>query len=163
MAPEPELLPTFEHGPFILAASLCERVLEEKDGVKSAIRMIDQLNRAYFGPTPPAQMEAFQQQLALLIRLKAGAARGNYQVSVRVRKPSNAESATEPLIIQPVHFPGPDDAGIDIVANLILGIDEAGPWWFDVYLNETRAVCIPMRIVYFPQPTRQSGLPPGIG
>lgn len=159
MSPEPQSLPDFTHGPFLLAASICEHVLEEKDGVKSAIRMIDQFNRSAIGTNPPPIMEPFQRQFGLLLRLKAGAARGSHQLEVRVRKPTQEAGAVEPAIIQPVHFPGPDDAGIDLVVNMIMTFDEEGPWWFDVYFDQQRMVRIPLRIVYFRQPITRGGVP----
>ena len=56
--PEPDLHIDPQIGPFI-SALLCERVLEEREGVKSAIRIIDQLNRQAGGTPPHATMESF--------------------------------------------------------------------------------------------------------
>ena len=159
MPPEPSLEQNFEFGPYLLAAVICERVMEEKDGVKSAIRMIDQLNRTAVGPNPPPEMEPFQKELGLLLRFKAGGARGTYQVEIRLRKPSRTESDAELGMIHTIHFPGPDDSGLDIIGNLMLQIDEVGTWWFDVYLNEKRVVRIPLRVVYLPQTIRRTGIP----
>ena len=41
----------FDQGPYLSAALLCEKVLEEKDGVKSAIRIIDRVTRTVTGPS----------------------------------------------------------------------------------------------------------------
>lgn len=38
-------------GPFLSAALLCEKVLVEQDGIKSAIRIIDRVTHAVLGPT----------------------------------------------------------------------------------------------------------------
>jgi hypothetical protein len=42
-------------------------------------------------------------------------------------------------------LPGPDDAGVDIVLNTIMKIDQVGTWWFDIYVNDERWVRLPLR------------------
>jgi len=156
MSPEPEYKPNPSLGPF-LSALLCEKILEEKDGIKTAVRIIDQINRGAMGveQSPPSVMPSFDYPIGLLIRLKAGAARGMYQVNVRIVKPSN-ESAGE--INHPVHLPGPDDSGIDIVLNAALSIDQVGTWWFDISVNGERWTRVPLRVVYFPHTVKHPGM-----
>ncbi len=153
MSPEPEYKANPTLGPF-LSALLCEKILEEKDGIKTAVRIIDQINRGAMGVglSPPSVMPSFEYPIGLLVRLKAGAARGMYQVNVRIVKPSN-ESAGE--INHPVHLPGPEDSGIDIVLNAVLSIDQVGTWWFDIYLNDERWTRVPLRVVYLPQTVKR--------
>jgi len=59
-------------GPFLAAAVICEKILEERDGVKSAIRIVDRVTRTVVGPSPPEEMEPFDWDGALLIKLKSG-------------------------------------------------------------------------------------------
>lgn len=147
MSPEPEYRADPTLGPFINAL-LCEKILEEKDGIKSAVRILDQIDRGAFGEAPPLNMEPFEFPLGLLIRLKAGAARGMYQINVKILKP-NGEKAGE--LNHPVHLPGPEDAGVDIVLNAVMKIDQVGTWWFDIYVGDVRWMRLPLRIVYLPQ------------
>lgn len=156
MPPEPDFQPEPTIGPLLQTAILCEKVLEERDGVKSAIRIIDQINRAAWGVTPPAMMEPFPYSIAMLLRLKAGAARGTYRIDVRIMKPSNEVAGT---MSHPVYFPGPDDAGTDVVVNMQLQFDEAGTWWFEILVEDKRWMRVPLRIVYLPtkQPTGPGG------
>ena len=117
----------FADGPHLQAAVLCEKVLVEQDGVKSAIRMFDRHTRTTAGPTPPMEMEPFTMDANLLLRFKSGSARGTYQLQVNLQKPSGES-------IQPVngtvHFEGEDDRGTDVVANLVLELDMTGLYWF---------------------------------
>ncbi len=138
----------FERGPFLLCAITCEKVLEEKDGVKSAIRMIDRITRTVVGPSPPKEMEPFERDLNLLIRLKSGSARGAYPLEVRLVKPSGE---SPPPLLQTVYFEGEEDRGIDIVANMRIKFDLTGVYWFHVYLDGVRLTQIPLRIIYMPQ------------
>ena len=153
MSSEPEYKANPTLGPF-LNAFLCEKILEEKDGIKTAVRIIDQVNRGAMGvgQSPPTSMEPFDFPLGLLVRLKAGAARGMYPINVRIVKPNN-DNAGE--LNHPVHLPGPDDAGIDIVLNAVMRLDQVGTWWFDIYVGEERWTRIPLRVVYFPQSVKR--------
>jgi len=156
MSPEPEYKASPTLGPF-LNALLCEKILEEKDGIKTAVRIIDQVNRGMTGVglSPSSIMEPFDFPIGLLVRLKAGAARGMHQVNVKILKPNN-DSAGE--ITHPIHLPGPDDAGFDIVLNAMMRIDQVGTWWFDIYVGEERWTRLPLRVVYFPQSVKHPGM-----
>ena len=151
----------FEQGPYLLAAFLCEKVLEERDGVKSAIRIIDRVTRTAIGPSPPEEMEPFDYEATLLIKLKSGRASGSYPLEVRLVKPSG-ESPTP--LHQTVYFEGEEDRGIDIVVNMRVKFDITGIYWFQVYLGDVCLTQIPLRVIYMPQ-VRQiygpsGGLPP---
>ena len=150
----------FDRGPFLVCAITCEKVLEEKDGVKSAIRMIDRITRTVVGPSPPKEMEPFERELTLLIRLKSGSARGTYPLEIRLVKPSGE---SPPPLLQNVYFEGEEDRGLDIVANMRVKFDLTGVYWFHVYLDGVRLTQVPLRIIYMPQ-VRQihgpSGGPP---
>lgn len=77
------MLGNFEQGPYLSAAVICEKVLEETNGVKSAIRMIDRITRTEIGPNPPPDMIPFEYNLCLLVKFKAGRARGVHSVKNR--------------------------------------------------------------------------------
>jgi hypothetical protein len=150
----------FEQGPYLSAAFLCEKVLEERDGVKSAIRIVDRVTRTAIGPSPPETMEPFDYDATLLIKLKSGWARGPFPLQVRLVKPSGA--SPRPLQ-QTVYFEGEEDRGIDIVVNMRIKFDITGIYWIQVYLGDVRLTQIPLRVIYMPQ-VRQiygpSGGPP---
>ena len=156
MSAEPDLKNDPTLGPF-LNALLCEKILEEKDGIKTAVRIIDQVNRSAvgMGQAPPSVMDEFVFPVALLIRLKAGVARGMVSVKVKIIRPNNTTAGD---LTHPVHLPGPDDSGVDIVLNVQLKIDQVGAWWFDIYVDELRWMRVPLRIVYLPQSFNQPSL-----
>ena len=135
----------FRDGPYFQGAILCEKVLSEQDGVKSAIRIFDRHTRTVAGPTPPIEMEPFTIEASLLLRFKSGSARGPHQLRVVLEKPSG-ESA--PIVNQAILFEGEDDRGTDVVGGLTLGLDLAGLYWFDIYLDDTRITRVPLRVVY---------------
>lgn len=150
----------FEQGPYLSAAFLCEKVLVEGDGVKSAIRIIDRVTHSPAVSDPHEEMKPFNYKLTLLIKLKSGWARGSYPLEIRLVKPS-AEVATP--MQQMLNFEGEEDRGVDIVAEIAVRLDMVGIYWFKVYLNDIPLTQIPFRVIYMPR-VRQirgsSGGPP---
>jgi hypothetical protein len=146
-----------EQGPFLSAALICEKVLEERDGVKSAVRIIDRVTRTIVGHSPPEEMEPFDYDATLLIKLKSGWARGSYPLRVDLVKPSGESPVP---IRHTVYFEGEEDRGVDIVGNMRIRFDQTGIYWFKIYLAEKLLTQIPLRVIYMPQ-VMQIPRPPG--
>ncbi len=144
---------TFQEGPYLLAAIICEKILVEQGGVKSAIRIIDRVTRTAVGPHPPQEMEPFDHEMTLLIKFKSGRARGTYPLEIQLVKPSG-ESPTP--VRQTILFEGEDDRGIDIVTNMRIKFDQTGIYWFNIILNDVRLTRIPFRVIYLPQVRQKS-------
>lgn len=144
----------FERGPYLSAAFLCEKVLVEQDGMKSAIRIIDRVTRTYVGPNPPREMEPFDYDVVLLIKFKSGWARGVHTVKIQTAKPSGELT---PEIINSVLFEGEEDRGVDIIGNISIKLDQTGIYWMYIYLNDTRITQIPLRVTYIPQVRQTKG------
>ena len=144
----------FETGPFLSCAVLCEKVLEERDGVKSAIRIIDRVTRTAVGPNPPEIMEPFRYDLAMLIKMKSGSARGMHRLGVQMVKPSGE---AEPPMINSVMFEGEEDRGVDLMAQLAIQLDQVGIYWFYLTLNDAILTKIPLRVIYLPQVRQIAG------
>lgn len=153
---------SFEEGPYLSAALVCEKVLEERNGAKSVIRIIDRVTRQAVGTNPPQEMEPFDYAMAMLIRFKSGRARGTYPLEIQLVKPSG-ESA--PPMRRNILFEGEDDRGLDIVVNMRFRFEQTGIYWFNLILNNVRLTRIPFRVTYLPQVTQTSAgtgdLPPG--
>ena len=146
----------FENGPFINAAFICEKILHEKDGVVSAIRIVDRLMHARGGPDASERMEPFNYALTLYILLKSGSARGDRQLKIVMVKPSG-EKASQ--VSQKLHFEGEDDQGIGVALEMRLTFDLEGLYWFDVELDDVLLTRVPLRVIY----TREIKQPGGSG
>jgi len=135
---------TSSTGPYLQAALLCERVIEEKDGVLSVMRIIDRLIHTAMGSGAPEIMPPLTHAMTALVILKSGTARGPVQVRIDMEEPSGLVT------------PGPSMTalmeGEDRGQNLIMGMQttfkEAGLYWFSVYLDEQLATRMPFRVVY---------------
>jgi hypothetical protein len=137
-------------GPHLQTALFCERVLQERDGVVSAIRVID---RVFFRTDPDGQPITRQHPITLLITFKAGSARGSYTVKVEREKPSGERA---PVLQAPVFFEG-EERGVNLVVDTAFEPDQQGLYWFDVFFEDARVTRIPLRAIYQQLPTADPG------
>lgn len=84
----PELVATFETGPYLQAALFCERVLDEKDNVKSLIRLVDRLVVQATGPDVPDTMPEITRQVIAFLSFKSGEAVGTVPIKITLKRPS---------------------------------------------------------------------------
>ncbi|SRR5216683_6180302 len=131
-------------GPFLQAALFCEKALQEKDGVVSAIRIVDRVISSAIGADPPTSMPPLQWSITLFVSLKSGFARGSYSVRVTGTMPSGRAMPSASL---PVLLEG-DDRGVNIIANMTIQFQEEGLYWFDVYFEGRLLTRMPLRVVY---------------
>jgi|ERR1022692_2081742 hypothetical protein len=157
-------MPTaFEHGPYLGAAVLCERAIQEADGVLTLVRMIDKITGTVVVPQghDPNVMPPFMVSLTMVVMLRAGEARGNYTIKVRPETPIGTQLAPTEL---PVSLVGTSDAqGVNLLLNLNLGAQHQGLHWFDVLLDDELLTRVPLHIEYQPaqEPTPRGPQAPG--
>ena len=153
----------FERGPYLTAALLCERVLDERDGVKSLIRVVDRVTVNVVGPMPAEGPPPMLHNLTLFIAFKSGHARGPMNLIVRIDKPST-EPGPEPLRAT-VNFEGEDDRGVNVIIPMGINANVAGLWWFHVELEPTdggdavAVTHVPLRVIYLQQATQGPATP----
>lgn len=135
-------------GPFLAAALICEKVLEETDGVKSAIRIFDRLMIGV--PTEPdCTLDSFHCDLYLLFIFKMDDAEERiYRLKVDLIEPAGEVKSTFNL---DVPFEGGEKKGMDVVINSNIRFDQGGTYWFDVFLNDAWMTRIPLRIELYEQ------------
>jgi hypothetical protein len=136
-------------GPFLAVAVLCEKILEDKEGVHSLIRIVDRFNVQ--GQSPRMSPTVLSPMLALL--LKAGIFRGPATLQIQPITPSGEP---RPALSLPVNFEGDDDRGVFLGLQLQFLATEPGLYWFEVRLLEPTPIAltrIPMRVVYLPLPS----------
>jgi hypothetical protein len=135
---------TENSGPYLNAALICEKVLQEKDEAISVIRMIDRIIVTVNALGSPESLPPIPISLAVLIALKSGNARGRSTVKLRIESPSGLKLPDQLL---PVLFEG-EDRGVNLVMNLNLVLNQEGVYWFDVLLEEQLLTRMPLRAVY---------------
>lgn len=131
-------------GPYLQAALLCERVMEEKDGVVSVIRIIDRLMHTAMGLTAPEVMPPLTYAMTALIILKSGTARGTLQVRLDMEEPSGLTTAGPSMTA----LMEGEDRGQNLVMGMQMTFKESGLYWFSVYIDNQLATRMPFRVVY---------------
>jgi len=131
-------------GPYVQVAALCERVLQEKDGVLSLIRMIDRITISIGGSSPPEEMPPGSVNVNVVVALKSGFVRGRHNLRIVPSSPLG-KKITE--LSAGVLLEG-DDRGVNVVMNLQMQVKEEGLYWFEVLLEDQLLTRIPLRIVY---------------
>jgi len=136
-------------GPHLSLAVLCERVLQEGDGVPSLIRVVDRITQSAVGPEAPEAMPPVPVALTLALAFKSGAARGRHAIRVRLEPPSGLQQPSE--VSFPVLFEG-EDKGVNIFSPLNMIAEQEGLYWLDIYVDEAEEPItrVPLRIVYQP-------------
>ena len=141
-------------GPYLNAALVCERVLQERDGVTSLIRVIDRVTVTALsqgtvaGELPPSSLS-----FTVYVALKSGVYKGSLPVKFEIKSPDDeklGEFSTDVL------FEG-DDRGVNIVSPMQLQIQKDGLWWIDVFLMNDLITRIPLRVIV--QRVSQGSLP----
>lgn len=131
-------------GPFVSAAFFCERVLQEVDGVQSAMRIVDrvtvQQGPAGAGTSPPPPLVALQ----ALVILKSGGFDGSGSLELVPWAPSGLK---QPGINLGITFDGGADRGVSLVLPLAMPATEEGLYWFDVVFEGRLLTRIPLRII----------------
>jgi hypothetical protein len=131
-------------------AVLCEKVLQEADGVISLIRIVDRLIQSTVGPGVPEEMPPFPVNLTAVIVLKSGSARGRHSIRLTIEAPSGEQMPQE--AIMPLLLEG-EERGINVVLNLGFMAEHEGLYWFNVHFGTQDVLLtrIPLRVIYQPQ------------
>lgn len=132
------------NGPYLQAAFFCERLLEEADGVMSAIRIVDTITQGE-EQTPHPEMPPVN--LTLFIAFKAGQARSQYDLKVAMKAPAG-RSSTHPTErhTQTILFDGAGHVGAIIMPVASIA-DQVGAYWFSVVLDGRLVTRLPLRVV----------------
>ncbi len=134
----------FDQGPYLQMAVFCEKVLQERDGVISVIRVVDRINRTASGPDAPEAMPPFDYQMTAVITLKSGRARGGVQVEIEPEMPSGLR---KPRIAMTAQMEG-SERGQNLIMNIQMRFDEPGVYWFSVYIDGRLTTKMPFDVRY---------------
>lgn len=136
--------------PYLTAALLCEKVLEEKSGTLSAVRIIDRLEYELQTNVPELAKLDIKPIIPFtaLICLKSGPVVGKVKVSFDGIRPSGKSKR---LITLEVDLKG-GDQGQNLVLNMGITVEEEGLHWFEVRVDEALLTKIPLMLV--PKPVQ---------
>jgi hypothetical protein len=128
--------------PRLKVGALCERVLEERDGVISIIRLIDRLIITFQGKDVPKELPPGLTEVTAVMCWVSGL--GDYEAKVKVKTPDNEiiESGTLPFrldSLESVH---------NQIVKMTIPIRVPGHYWFEFILNEEVRGRVPLHVIY---------------
>ena len=135
---------TFEQGPYIQMAGICEQVIVDKTGALSLIRIIDTITHTEARPDAPTEMPPVTYPMKMVIMLKAGRARGRHELKIVPQLPSGE---TKTPLIRSVQMEG-EERGFNNIINMLFTFTMEGLYWFNIYLDDSLLTRIPLRIKY---------------
>ena len=134
--------------PEVGAAVFCEKVLEQKTGVLSAIRIIDTITVSGTILGQPAVAP-----ITLFVLLRAGDTSGEYKLTLRGFKPSGApiKLTTSPegeMLTPPIDVILDSETRLvaNVVFNLNVAFVENGWYRFEVLVDGERLTSVPLRL-----------------
>jgi hypothetical protein len=131
-----------KHRPSIQAACLCERVIEEKDGGVTLVRMVDTFTALV--PEVIPENVGIMVPLTLFIALKAGEFSGSGDLGIRLHKPDSTEG---PLQTWPVVLESGVNGALHKVDMQLKSVLE-GSYRVDVLWNGEELTSVPFLIKF---------------
>lgn len=135
--------------PYLKLGTICERVLEEKDGVLSLIRIVDKFTVTITGKEPPDQLPRGSKMLTIVMSWVGGL--GSHEAAFNIISPAGEIQQS------PRSWSFTLDAinqGHNIVVTLPVSIAKEGVYWIEFILNEQVKTRIPFQILYERQKLR---------
>jgi hypothetical protein len=133
-------------GPYLAAALFCDSVLEGKDHVASAIRIIDQIN-VFIHPEAPSDIPSEQQKVPVhvngLLIFRTGYAPGEYLLSITVESPSGKR---QKVLERPISLSLPPNNGVTVHLNTTLMASSGGLFWIHITLGGKRLAHMPLQV-----------------
>ena len=131
--------------PYVTAALLCERVIQEKDESLTIVRVADKIQYQLQGVGGAVLPEGIKPVVPIqgVISIKSGPVTGEHAIKVFAVKPNGQRKE---IFAHQVTFQG-GDHGQNIIMNIGLGVEEDGLYWFDVVFDEEILTRIPLMIM----------------
>jgi hypothetical protein len=129
--------------PYVTAALICEKVIQEKDGTLSAIRIVDRAELGIQTNDPNVRNVVQAIQLTGLVCIKAGPAKGSGLLTIDIVNPSRKTTRLGQFALD-LHG---EDQGQNFVLNMVIAPQEDGLHWFDVRVDDQLLSKIPLTLL----------------
>lgn len=129
--------------PYVQVAAFCDRVLEDKDGAVSAIRIVDRFTLVSV-PPKPNENELPAIEVTVLVMLKSGDVKGLHPVLLSITTPSGK---TGPPLLANAIFEG-GEHGVIIKTQMPIPLEGEGLYWGNVQVDNQIIVRMPLKVVF---------------
>ncbi|MCL4541597.1 MAG: hypothetical protein M1396_04580 [Chloroflexi bacterium] len=141
-------------GPYVSVATLCEKILNERDGITSVVRICHRLNIPVQPTATPGQVVAPPIDLSLFLDLQAGSARGRTPIIIQEILPSGLRGQENRI---DVLFEAEDRGANIVIPHFVILRPMEGLYWFEVRTDIRLLTRVPLRVVF--QMQHQTALP----
>jgi len=129
--------------PYLTAALICEKVLEEKDGNLSVIRIADRLE--FHVPPGLASDQTPVANLSGLVALKSGQSKGGpFKLRFDLIRPSGDRKTVSTIDAQLAEG---EDQGANFIIQFGIRLEQEGLHWFDVFFDDELLTRIPLTLL----------------
>ena len=135
--------------PYLKLGTICERVLEEKDGVLSLIRIVDRFTFTITGKEPPGQLPRVVRLLTIIMSWVGGL--GSHEAAFNIISPGGETQRS------PRSWSFSLDAinrGHNIIVTLPVSMAREGVYWIEFILNDQVKSRVPFQVIYERQKLR---------
>lgn len=133
--------------PLILAAIVCERVLQETDGVLTATRIVD---RFVVAAGPPGTVPGIQfHYLAVLKRGQATISADEHEAFIRLRYPTGQREDRSAFKVSWPPGEG-EDEGVNLNVRVVMEVQTEGLYWVDLVFDGEALASTPIRVFFGP-------------
>lgn len=136
------LIPKDLPRPWLKVGVLCEKVLQERDGVVSLIRIVDRFTVTKAGPEPPQEMPEYDAHLYVVMIFSGGL--GNFEAQLRIVHPDGKETLTPTMPF----FVDSLERGHQIVGDLHITFKKEGLYYIEFMLDNDVVGRTPFRVIY---------------
>ena len=134
-------------GPHLIAAVLCDQILEAKDGTLSAIRIVDTVTLTSIPPETPitdvqGTLSPGLVNFNLLLILKPGDFRGRGKIRIDLTTPSAESLPARTIDVE--FFSG--EKGQNLILRGAFQPTQEGTYLFEIYFEEKLLTCSPLAV-----------------
>jgi hypothetical protein len=135
-------------GPYVAAALFCNSILEDSDGIVSALRIVDEI-RVVINPNAPPDVPSKADPIeiplfALIIIRRGDAPAGMHQLALAMETP---DGKTEEVYKGEITMPDHPNGAAVIKSRVTLRLHSSGVFWIDVILGENRLTRMAMNLL----------------
>ena len=127
--------------PYVALACLCEKALQEKDGVYSLIRIVD----IFYVPEPPDPPdEEVAVAFYAVISLRVVELEGSFDLALQVSRPDG----TDDTMMEPekVGLSG-EQQNINVIVQIAIRRFQLGQYWLNVLWDGKVLTTVPFRLI----------------
>lgn len=143
--------PTALQPPYLMAALICDDVLEEKDRRLTILRLVTDVTIQVESTTPLPKMPTLRIPLTVVTSFNAGGKPGAYEVRLKVINPAGEDRLGPPSTMELAH----DHFSMNLITKLQLDVKAVGVYWIGVLLDGREVTRIPLDVHYASKQTAQ--------